>query len=202
MSENKNKYKDFECHDLDGSHSFYTGQLTEKFCPGSVDFESLWQMHPSEYHEIRLMGQLVETPRWQQAYGIDYYYTGRINIARPVPPSLEPLLAWAMETIDKGLNGILLNWYDGSLRHYIGRHRDSVRNMTQGVPIVTLSYGEERVFRLRPFSGMGHKDFSVGDGCVFIMPYETNQTWTHEVPHFSRFTGRRISVTLRGFNTG
>ena len=63
-------------------------------------------------------------------------------------PILEPFLTWAKEAIDGRLNGVLVNWYDGSLGHYIGRHRDSRVNMVSGAPIVTISFGEERIFRL------------------------------------------------------
>jgi len=143
---------------------------------------------------------MVKTPRWQQAYGMDYFYTGRINAAEPVPQILSPLLKWMQENIDERLNGILVNWYDGSLKHYIGRHRDSTANMVEGAPIVTVSLGEERVFRLRPHDGAGRRDFPASDGTVFIMPYETNLAWTHEVPHHRRLAGRRVSITLRSFS--
>ena len=56
-----------------------------------------------------------------------------------------------MDTVDDRLNGLLLNWYDGRLGHYIGKHRDSRVNMIHGAPIVTISLGEERSFRLAPW---------------------------------------------------
>lgn len=196
---NETQFPGFKCHGLGGSLSFYTGRLPKILRIDGHDFESLWQMHPTEYHKIRMIGRFMDTPRWQQAYGVDYYYTGRINVARPVPPILYPLLEWAKENIDERLNGILVNWYDGTLKHYIGRHRDSVKNMILGTHIVTVSFGEERIFRLRQLHEKGRMEFLVRDGDVFIMPYETNLAWAHEVPHFSRFSGRRISVTLRGF---
>ena len=58
------------------------------------------------------------------------------------------------------------------------------------------------MFRLRPFRGEGYKDFPAIDGSVFIMPYDTNQAWTHEVLHLRSYMGRRISVTLHGFIQG
>lgn len=199
MIDRENIYSGFDCNNLEDSCLIHTGRLPAKLNLDSSAFESLWKLHPTEYHTIKIMGRLVKTPRWQQAYGMDYYYTGRMNIARPVPRLLTTLLAWAQEMIDERLNGILVNWYDGSLKHYIGKHRDSIKNMMRDTPIVTISFGEERVFRLRPKHGTGHKDYPARDGSVFIMQYETNRLWTHEVPHLRRFTGRRISVTLRGF---
>ena len=38
-----------------------------------TQFDALWQMHPQVFHEIKMHGQLVKTPRWQQAYGVDYH---------------------------------------------------------------------------------------------------------------------------------
>ncbi|MEE8142970.1 MAG: alpha-ketoglutarate-dependent dioxygenase AlkB [Planctomycetota bacterium] len=158
----------------------------------------MWELHPQEFHEILIHGKLVPTPRWQQAYGKDYYYTNRTNRALPVPKVLLPFLEWGQQSIDPRLDGLLVNWYDGKLGHYIGRHRDSIEGIVEG-PIVTISLGEERKFRLRPWRGEGRMDFVAQHGTVFIMPYETNLAWTHEVPKSSRCQERRISVTLRGF---
>lgn len=189
----------FEWHDLGDGHSFLTGDLPVNLRLVPTAFEALWRTHPAEYHEILMHGRVVKTPRWQQAFGRDYHYTGRVNRALPIPPLLDPLLAWARGQIDERLNSMLVNWYDGGLGHYIGRHRDSTREMLRGVPVVTVSFGEERVFRLRPYRGEGRRDFPARDGYVFVMPYETNLAWTHEVPRTRKSAGRRISVTLRGF---
>ena len=193
-------YPQFEEKQLDERHGLFCGRLPDALVPDDVGFESLWSIHPDEYHEITMHGRLVKTPRWQQAYGRDYHYTGRTNAALPVPDNLTPFLRWAHEAVDPRLNGILLNWYDGALGHYIGKHRDSVKNMVEGAPIVTISLGTERVFRLRPWRREGTVlDLAAVNGAVFIMPFETNLAWTHEVPKSARHTGRRISVTLRAF---
>ena len=97
---------------------------------------------------------------------------------------------------------MLLNWYDGALGHYIGPHRDSTKNMVADSPIVTISLGEERTFRLRPWSAerkTAALDFPARHGTVFVMPWETNLSFTHEIPKTSRAAGRRISITLRAF---
>lgn len=192
-------YSGFTCHELDGTHTFYSGRVPPHLEINDSQFEDLWNEHPNEFHEIMMHGRLVKTPRWQQAYGKDYHYTGNVNKALSVPPLLEPLLAWTQEMFDSRLNGILLNWYDGNLDHYIGAHRDSTINMYEGAPIVTVSLGQERIFRLRPWKGRGMRDFPAPNGTVFVMPYATNQAWTHEVPKSKRYQKRRISVTLRAF---
>jgi alkylated DNA repair dioxygenase AlkB len=165
-----------------------------------AELNNLWDIHPCDAHEIKMYGRFVKAPRWQQVYGVDYHYTGRVNKALPIPSLLEPLGQWSKEKINNHLNGMVVNWYDGKLGHYMGKHRDSTTNMLSGAPIVVISFGEERIFRLRPWKGEGYKDFVTKHRCVFVIPYETNQAWTHEVPFSKKYQGQRISLTLRAFD--
>jgi alkylated DNA repair dioxygenase AlkB len=192
-------YPGFEVHVLEDGHRFHAGRLPGELYPDAAGFEAVWGLHPSDYHVIQMLGRPVKTARWQQAYGADYRYTGRINTALPVPSILEPLHAWARQAIDRGLNGLLLNWYDGELGHYIGPHHDSTTNMVPGAPIVTVSLGEERIFRLTHPEQEVKRDFRAEAGTVFIMPSDTNLAWKHAVPRLARYRGRRISITLRAF---
>lgn len=195
----------FATHVLGNGSLFQTGLLTAELAWDAAVFQAAWAAHPAEKHEIMMHGRLVETPRWQQAYGADYHYTGRTNRALPVPEFLAPLHAWVKVTVDGRLNGVLLNWYEGP-GHYIGPHHDSTRNMARGAPIVTVSFGETRVFRLtleekreKKWVVIETKDFPAAHGTVFVMPYATNEVWKHAVPKSARYTGRRISVTFRAF---
>jgi alkylated DNA repair dioxygenase AlkB len=112
-------------------------------------------------------------------------------------------LEWTQSTIEPALCGLLLNWYRGR-SEYIGTHRDSIQELVRGTPIVTISFGESRIFRLTRGKGTEKlvRDFTASDGCVFVMPWETNRGWYHEVPKRATYTGRRISVTVRAFRSG
>lgn len=184
--------------ELGADHYLLTGQLPPDLLPSSAQFDELWRMHPAEYTKIMMHGKLVATPRWQQAFGRDYLYSGQTNSALPVPANLEPYLTW-VRAIHPKLNGLLLNWYDGQLGHYIGKHRDSTKNLERTAPIVTISLGESRVFRVRPFKGQGTIDFPVSNGSVIVMPFDTNQNWMHEIVKTTKATGKRISITARAF---
>ncbi|MBK8516592.1 MAG: alpha-ketoglutarate-dependent dioxygenase AlkB [Saprospiraceae bacterium] len=195
-----NLYPNFNQCDLDGNNSIYKGNLPTDL-ETKFDFEKIWNIHPDAYHEIMMHGKMVKTPRWQQAYNIDYQYTGNINKALPLPQELNPFLEWIQTSIDSRLNGVLINWYDGQLDHYIGKHRDSTIGIIAGTSIVTLSFGEERIFRLRPYKSKGTSFFDINaiHGSVIIIPYDTNKIYTHEITKQKKM-GRRISLTFRGFD--
>lgn len=184
---------------LDDVHYIERYNQVTSFILNTTEFETLWAEHPEEFHEVVMHGKLVKTPRWQQAYGKNYEYTGSRNNALPISEIHRKYLDWCREKIDARLNGLLLNWYDGSSKHYIGKHRDSTRGLLKGSPIVTISHGEERIFRFRPWRAEGFRDFLVRNGDVIVIPWETNKRFTHEVPHFSKYHRRRISVTLRAY---
>lgn len=186
--------------DLDEAHAVLVGELPAELVLDAAGFAALWSIHPAEFHEIKMHGRPVKTPRWQQAYGTDYRYTGNINRALPLVPPMPAWLAWAQGRFDARLNGILLNWYDGTAGHYIGKHRDSDVNRVEGSPIVTLSFGEERAFRMRPWRAEGFVDLPATNGSVIVIPWETNRAYTHEVPASKKTLGRRISVTIRAFH--
>lgn len=187
-------------HGLDDGHEVGTTTLPAKLVLDAAGCDALWSMHPAERPEIRRYGKCIRIPRWQQAYAVDYQFSGATSRAQPIPKLLVPVLEWCRAELGSRLNGLLLNWYDGEAKHYIGPHRDSVVNMFKDAPIVTISFGASRIFRLRPYRREGKQfDFEVGNGSVLILQYAANRCWTHEVPHFSWNEGRRISITARAF---
>jgi hypothetical protein len=88
-------YADFEGHVLDDGHHFFVGQLPDSLRLDAVDFDALWAMHPEGFDSIHMLGRPIELPRWQQAYGFDYHFSGRTSSALPVPATLEPFRDWA-----------------------------------------------------------------------------------------------------------
>jgi len=195
-------YTGFTRQPLDDRYNIFIGQLDPVLLPDSDGFEALWALHPSFHHTIMMHGRSVPIPRWQQAYGADYQFSGGLSEAEPTPPLLQPFLAWAREAIDSRRNGLLLNWYAGRLKDYIGPHRDSPIGLIEGAPIVTISLGEVRTFRLRPYRQKGFTDFTMMSGTTIVIPADTNRAWTHEVPKFARETERRVSLTVRAFSRG
>jgi len=189
----------FDTIQLDAQHKMYISYPIQDFTLDFNQFDEIWQLHPATYHTIKIHGKEIPTPRWQQAYGKNYNYTGARNNALPIPTQLQAYLDWAKSNIDKRLNGLLLNWYDGQKGHYIGAHRDDTRDLLRDSPVVTISLGQERIFRMRPYQQKGYKDITFRNGEIIVVPWDTNLTWTHEVPKFKKYSGKRISITLRAY---
>ncbi len=192
----------FSQHELDRECRILVGRLPDAPVPGATTFEALWSLQPRERPWIVIHGRRVQIPRNQQAYGADYAFSGQVSRALPVPELLVPYLGWAREAVDERLNGLLVNWYDAATADYIGAHHDKTKGLVTGSPIVTISCGASRTLRLSRGRGANRevRDFPAVAGSVFVMPWDTNREWKHEVPHFARDTGRRISITLRAFD--
>jgi alkylated DNA repair dioxygenase AlkB len=190
----------FERHILFDRYSLFVGRLPSSLADTHrATFKSLWELHPAHSNEILIHGRMVPMPRWQQAFGRDYAFSGTLSEALPIPDILAPFLASVRDGVDRRLNGLLLNWYEAERGHYIGAHRDSRQGLVVGCPIVTISIGDRRVFRLRHPKVRGFIDFDATHGAVFVMPWETNLNIKHEVPKSAKATGRRISITARAF---
>jgi alkylated DNA repair dioxygenase AlkB len=188
----------FTTYRLGDGCEYLLGRLPNCLMPTLEGIDAIWSLHPHSHAEILIHGKQVSIPRWQQAYGHDYMFNSVAAHAHPMPALLTGFLAWTQQTVDDRLNGALVNWYDGALGHYLGPHHDKTRGLVEGLPIVTISLGEERVFRF------SHKDCAAQDillesGSVLILPWHTNLKWKHGIPRLTRYRGRRISVTFRAF---
>jgi alkylated DNA repair dioxygenase AlkB len=192
----------FQTHALGDELRLLTGNLPTELVWNAATFDRAWALHPEERPTILMHGRPVQIPRWQQAYGADYHFSGQTSKALPVPELLVPLLEWSRIAIHSELNGLLLNWYDGP-GHYIGEHHDEVKGLVVGSPIVTVSFGESRKFRLTRGETPNRilRDFIAESGSVIVIPWATNAAWKHAVPKSTRYRSRRISVTIRAFES-
>ena len=194
-----------ESHALDAESHVLTAAVENPALLTAGLFERLWGLRPSEPPRIRMYGRITPLPRRQQAFGRDYPFSGTVSQAAAIPDVLAPFLEWAQQAIEPRLNGLLVNWYDGAAGEYIGPHQDKTLHNSKEMlipdcPLVTISLGAKRIFRLHRAKEKLRRDFPVENGAVVIIPFETNRRWEHSVPHRkTKDTGQRISVTLRAF---
>jgi alkylated DNA repair dioxygenase AlkB len=171
----------------------------------SVPFMNLWRLHPPEKGRVFVHGE-KETPRWQQSYGADYWFSGLMHKAAPVPALLQPFVNWTNALGYGAFQQVLVNWYQDG-HHYIGAHSDDERQLVPQSPIVTISLGQTRKFRLRPKRRVDDEDaftdLLVHNGDVLVMGGTFQKDLTHEIVKVSgkkgAALGARISITLRQF---
>ena len=168
------------------------------------DFETLWDIHPENYNQVKILGKVIDTPRWQQTYERSYNYTGMEHEALPMPQQLQPFLEYAQTLYpDFTFNQILINWYQNGL-HYIGAHSDNTKPLVKDSPIVSISLGQERLFRIKDKQTKTTiKDIILKDKTVITMGGSFQTYYIHEVPKVTgkkgEQLGRRINITFRAF---
>lgn len=180
---------------MDDESSVLYGKVTG--CP--VDFDELWALHPPTFHKIKMFDRMVPVPRYQLFYLRDYGFSGVVHKAEPfLHDGFKPFLEFVNSLGMGTFNGILVNFYENG-KHYVGPHRDNERDLIPNSPVVTVSLGQKRIFRLRSYKTKEVVlDLPLEDGTYCVMAGLTNQLYTHEIVKGTE-TGRRISITFRQF---
>jgi alkylated DNA repair dioxygenase AlkB len=174
--------------------------------PDSIeyDFEKLWNLHPENYGSVMIYGKKIETPRYQQSFLIPYYFSGLTHEAIDLPNEFNKFMVWSNSLeINSKFNQALVNWYANG-HHYIGAHSDSTIQLVKDSPIMSISLGESRKFRIRDRKTKKIVlDLEMKDRTYIIMGGEMQTFYTHEVPKINGIkgenTGKRINITFRNF---
>lgn len=165
-------------------------------------FEAIWKEHPEERHVVRVFGKSYPTPRWTASYLHEYAYSGTVSPALPLPECLEPLYKKAL-AFDPRFNQVMLNWYaDGT--HYMGAHSDDEPSLISDAPIMSISLGATRTFRIRDrVSKTILQDVPLKNGTCLVMESPCQQRYLHEIVKMNgkkgKGVGRRINITFRCF---
>jgi len=200
----------------DGSSWVDAFYLPNDLLPSGEELAEIWELHPEKRGKGKIMGKVIEFPRWQQSYNQAYTFTGMNHEALPVPKEIERYLDFANESEYSSMYGknwkftqILLNWY-GNGSDYIGPHADSEGQLKKNSKGETLVYSvtfqrgkESRTFRLKPKTGGKDRlDIRLDHGLVLVMGGRCQSTHKHQVPKVNskpeRF-GKRINLTFRIF---
>lgn len=213
--ERRKRYKRHALNDT-GSSWVDSFQLPDELRLTRAQFDELWALHPAQYGQVKLYGKTLDTPRWQQAYGQPYRFSGMDHAALPMPAQVQPLLDYAnslsqytsKEHGGGPFNMALLNWYEDGA-HHIGYHRDdesTMRKTPQGETLVfSLSFGAQRPLSLRPYNNGPGKALKLEqpNNSALVMGGLCQRTHQHAILKVSgkkaQQMGKRINVTFRQF---
>lgn len=149
---------------------------------------------------IRIFGKWVMQPRltaWYADAGKTYQYSGI---------EMTPL-AWTDELLamknvvehysGQQFNSVLLNWYRNG-KDSMGWHSDDEKELGKNPVIASLSFGAERVFKLKHKREKQLKESIVlPAGSLLLMSGETQHHWYHALPKTNKQVGARINLTFR-----
>jgi len=149
--------------------------------------------------KVRLFGREIDSPRlaaWYGDPGARYTYSGLANEPMPWIEPLPEARRLAERLAGASFNGVLLNFYrDGG--DSMGWHSDDEPELDPRAPVVSLSLGAARRFRLRHRRLAERRlELELAPGSLLIMHPPLQREWRHAVPRQAG-AGVRINLTFR-----
>lgn len=175
-------------------------QCNEKLLP---TLSSMLSLCPEERGVVSCYGKVHPKPRFDKVYGdkgVTYKYSGVKYDTAPWPPILLDLKSHLETQLRSEFNFCVVNWYMNG-QDYVSAHQDNEPGIDQKTPIVSVSLGTTRKFRIRNKKTRKitlEKRLKHGD--IFVMGGRRFQKdYTHEIVKQSKRLVRslRISITFR-----
>jgi len=145
-------------------------------------------------NEIVVFGKKYLEPRLTAWYGLPYQYSSIRWPQQEFIPILSEIKNEIEKTLNFQFNSVLANYYrDGN--DAMGWHRDNENEMDQRV-IASVSFGAERVFRVKSRSTKEMVEIKLQSGSLLVMEH-LQQNWLHDLPRTKRINEARINLTFR-----
>jgi len=154
---------------------------------------------PWKHDETIIFGKRIVTKRkvaWFADGGRPYAYSGTAKQAHSWTEHLLTLKSMAEKISGATCNSCLLNLYhDGS--EGMGWHSDDERSLTEGAPILSMSFGAERKFSFRHKTTRQTVSVFLESGSLLVMAGETQKHWHHQLPKSAKVFSPRVNLTFR-----
>ena len=163
-------------------------------------YRELYHQTPWRQDEVTVFGKKYQQPRLTALFAdvpLPYSYAGLTLYPVPFLPILNTLRQQISRDTSITFNSCLLNLYrDG--RDSNGWHADNEKELGMNPWIASLSFGEERSFRLKHRYDKSQKlkmDLIVGS--LVLMGGKLQQYWLHQIPKTAKMVQPRINATFR-----
>ena len=91
--------------------------------------------------------------------------------------------------------------FDIDNNDHIGFHFDKNRDFVKDSNVITLSFGGQRLLRLKHNKTHVKEDIHVKAGSLFFLGWKTNSIWKHSIVKTKSACERRVSLTFRSIKT-
>ena len=127
---------------------------------------------------------------------IGYKYSKKLMKSKPLSNCMTELLDIINKMMRAEFNGVLVNKYmDGS--DYISAHSDDETSLDTTIGVVSISYGAERIFRIRNKNDKSIVCDEPTTHCgILHMGVNFQKVYTHEIPIQKKIKESRISFTF------
>jgi len=163
-------------------------------------FESLKNSILWQQDDISIFGKPYKQPRLTALYAdnkLPYTYSNITMHPHVFTKELLAIKSKVESVINANFTTCLLNLYRNG-QDSNGWHADNEKELGMNPVIASVSFGAERLFKLkhREFKDL-KKDLVLQNGSLLLMKGETQQKWLHQIPKTKRKVGERINLTFR-----
>lgn len=153
-----------------------------------------------EAKAIKIFGKEVMQPRLMAWYGEPdavYTYSGTTFRSKAFVPALLKIKEDIEQFTNNKFNSVLANLYRNG-QDSMGWHSDDEPELGRNPLIASVSFGEERVFKLRHRKDKTVKlDVPLPHGSLLIMSGAMQHYWQHSLPKSAKVLAPRINLTFR-----
>ena len=187
---------------------FTSGQADDHYARLQRELDQLYV--PREEMVFRIYGRVIPLPRDKAFLGqvqpdgtyplYRYNKGGDYPAVRPWTPTTETIRDALAQSEGQVANHLVANRYR-TQDDYIGFHQDKTRDFAEGSAVLTVSFGETRMFRLQHMATKVTETLYLEHGSLFVLGPYTNAAWKHSIVKTKSACNERISLTYRTINT-
>ncbi|MFZ4717433.1 MAG: alpha-ketoglutarate-dependent dioxygenase AlkB family protein [Chthoniobacterales bacterium] len=164
-------------------------------------FDDLLATSPWQQDEVVIFGQrriLSRKVAWMGDAGFTYSYSGTSKTASPLTPALLLIKKRVEQQCAHRFNSCLMNLYHNGSEG-MGWHSDDEKTLGENPLIASVSFGAERVFKLKHRESKEIVSVLLENGSLLVMKGATQHHWIHAMPKTKKITTPRINLTFRTF---
>lgn len=156
---------------------------------------TLWQQD-----NITVFGKTYKQPRLTALYANNqepYSYSNITMTPHKFTKALMDIKTKVETVVNSSFTTCLLNLYRNG-NDSNGWHADNEKELGKNPIIASVSFGAERLFKLKhKHNKTLKKDLVLQHGSLLVMQEETQHFWLHQIPKTKKEVGKRINLTFR-----